>query len=74
MSGDTGPEQAGRFWKGTELRACGLTRDQLVAALLAGDPAVAVGVIDSDCIALNPQTLEPGEAELVLAAVRRALA
>ena len=53
---------------------CGLTRDQVVAALLAGDPAVAVGVIDADCIALNPQTVEPGEAELVLAALRRVLA
>jgi len=51
-----------------------LSRDQAVAALLAGDPAVAVGVIDDDCIALNPQTIEPGEAELVLAAVRRVLA
>jgi uncharacterized pyridoxal phosphate-dependent enzyme len=55
-------------------RACDLTRDQVVAALLAGDPAVAVGVIDADSIALNPQTIEPGEAELVLAALRRALA
>jgi L-seryl-tRNA(Ser) seleniumtransferase len=50
-----------------------LTRDQAVQALLAGDPAVAVGVVDDDCIALNPQTLEPGEAELVLAAVERVL-
>jgi hypothetical protein len=30
-------------------------------------------VIDTDCIALNPQTIEPGEAALVLAALRRAL-
>jgi len=52
---------------------CSLTRDQAVAALLAGDPAVAVGVVDVDCIALNPQTIEPGEAELVLAALRRVL-
>jgi hypothetical protein len=34
---------------------------------------VAVGVIDADCIALNPQTIEPGEAGLVLAALRRVL-
>jgi L-seryl-tRNA(Ser) seleniumtransferase len=52
---------------------CGRTRDQVVAALLAGEPAVAVGAIGEDRIALNPQTLEPGEAELVLAALRRAL-
>jgi hypothetical protein len=45
-----------------------------VATLLAGDPAVAVGVVDADGIALNPQTVEPGEEELVLAALRRVLA
>ena len=50
-----------------------LTRDQLVAALLAGDPPVAVGAVGDDAIALNPQTLEPGEERLVLAAIRRAL-
>jgi uncharacterized pyridoxal phosphate-dependent enzyme len=53
--------------------SCGRTRDQVVAALLAGDPSVAVGTIDADSIALNPQTIEPGEEELVLAAMRRAL-
>jgi uncharacterized pyridoxal phosphate-dependent enzyme len=54
--------------------ASGLTRDALVAALLAGDPAVAVGKVDGDAIALNPQTVEVGEEPLVLEAVRHALA
>src|SRR5262249_14744771 len=54
--------------------ACRLTRDQVVAALLAGNPAVVVGVIDDECIALNPQTVEPEETELVLMALRRVLA
>lgn len=53
--------------------AAAYTRDQLVAALLHGDPAVAVGIIGSDSIALNPQTIEPGEEQLVLAALRNAL-
>jgi L-seryl-tRNA(Ser) seleniumtransferase len=53
---------------------CGLTRDEFVSALLQGDPAVAVGVVGDDAIALNPQTVEPGEADLVLVALRRALA
>ena len=53
--------------------ACGVTRDALVVALLGGDPAVAVGVVDDDAIALNPQTVEPGEEFLVLAALRRTL-
>ncbi len=52
---------------------CGTTRDDLVAALLAGDPPVAVGVVGGDAIALNPQTVEPGEEILVLEALRRAL-
>src|SRR5215211_7480703 len=71
------PNEAGQPFGRAIIRfdpTCGLTRDQAVAALLAGDPTVAVGVIDADCIALNPQTIEPGEAELVLAALRRVLA
>jgi len=52
--------------------ACGLTRDQLVSALLKSDPAVAVGVVGDDAIALNPQTVEPGEEYLVLEALRLA--
>jgi seryl-tRNA(Sec) selenium transferase len=46
----------------------GWSRDELVAALWAGDPRIAVGVIGvgDDEIALNPQTLEPGEDAIVL--------
>jgi uncharacterized pyridoxal phosphate-dependent enzyme len=54
--------------------AGGVTRDALVAALLRGDPPVAVGLAPGDAIALNPQTVEPGEERLVLDALRRALA
>lgn len=53
---------------------CPLTRDAVVAALWAETPRVAVGVVGGDAIALNPQTLEPGEDEAVLAALRRVLA
>ena len=53
---------------------CKLTRDEVVAALWEGDPRVAVSPIDHDGIALNPQTLEPGEDEIVLKALRRVLA
>jgi L-seryl-tRNA(Ser) seleniumtransferase len=70
------PNEAGQPFGRAIVRigpASGRTRDQVAAALLADDPAVAVGVIDADCIALNPQTVEPGEAELALAALRRAL-
>ena len=54
--------------------AHGLTRDELVLALLQDDPAIAVGVVDGDAIALNPQTAEVGEERPVLEALQRALA
>jgi uncharacterized pyridoxal phosphate-dependent enzyme len=50
-------------------------RDSLVDALWEGDPRVAVGLVDDDphAIALNPQTIQPGEAEIVLRRVRECL-
>jgi uncharacterized pyridoxal phosphate-dependent enzyme len=50
-----------------------LTRDALVKRLWERDPRIAVSVAGTDAIALNPQTLQPGEAELVLAAIREAV-
>lgn len=53
----------------------GWTRDQLVAALWDGDPRIAVGTIGvrEDELALNPQTVEPGEDVVVLDALVRLL-
>lgn len=53
--------------------ASGHTRDDVIAALWDGDPRVAVSPNGDDAIALNPQTLEPGEDDIVLAALRHAL-
>ena len=53
--------------------ASALTRTALVAALWDANPRIAVSEVDSDAIALNPQTLEPGEDQLVLDALRRLL-
>jgi uncharacterized pyridoxal phosphate-dependent enzyme len=50
-----------------------LTRDEVVAALWDGEPRVAVGTDVEDAIALNPQTLEPGEDVEVLEALWRVL-
>lgn len=49
----------------------GWTRDRLIEALWDGDPRIAVGTygVPDDAIALNPQTLEPGEDEKVLQAL-----
>ncbi len=49
------------------------TRDELVDALWNENPRIAVAKIGDDAIALNPQTLEPGEDRLVLLAVQRLL-
>ena len=50
-----------------------LNQSQLIAALWAASPPIAVGAIGADAIALNPQTLEPGEDQIVLEALRRLL-
>lgn len=42
-----------------------LSRDQVIAALLAGDPAIEVGPVGQDGLYVNPQTLEPGEERLI---------
>jgi hypothetical protein len=53
----------------------GWTRDRLIAALWDGEPRIAVGTIGvrEDEIALNPQTIEPGEDVVVLDALVRLL-
>ena len=53
--------------------AARLGQKELIAALWEAEPRIAVGQIEPDAIALNPQTLEPGEDQIVLDAVRRLL-
>ncbi|MBT2230397.1 hypothetical protein [Nonomuraea sp. NEAU-A123] len=57
------------------LTTSGWSRDGLVQALWDGDPRIAVGVsgVPDDAIALNPQTIEPGEDLAVLDALVRHL-
>ncbi len=50
-----------------------LGRDALHDALWDRDPRIAVSKVGEHQIALNPQTLEPGEPEIVLAAIRELL-
>jgi uncharacterized pyridoxal phosphate-dependent enzyme len=52
---------------------CPCTRDEIVRQLWDGDPRVAVGLVGDDAIALNAQTLSPGEDELVLERLRALL-
>lgn len=51
----------------------GVCRDEVAAALWEGMPRVAVASIGDDTIALNPQTLEPGEDAIVLVRLREIL-
>jgi L-seryl-tRNA(Ser) seleniumtransferase len=50
---------------------CPLSRDEIVTALYDLTPRIAVSPIGKDGIALNPQCLEAGEAELVAAGIKR---
>ncbi|MBX3071431.1 MAG: aminotransferase class V-fold PLP-dependent enzyme [Thermomicrobiales bacterium] len=62
------PHSRAMVWVGPDAR---LTRDAAVDALWDLDPRIAVNAVDDDGIALNPQTLESGEEEVVLASVRQ---
>jgi len=52
-----------------------INRDDLIKALWECNPRIAVGTtgVDGSAIALNPQTVEVGEAETVLASLRTVL-
>ncbi|MER7245112.1 hypothetical protein [Kribbella sp. NPDC000426] len=68
------PSEAGQPHSRAVLRLPG-TRDEVIKKLWDGDPRIAVGTfgLPDDAIALNPQTLQPGEADLVLQALRTIL-
>jgi L-seryl-tRNA(Ser) seleniumtransferase len=69
------PSEAGQPHSRAVLRLPG-TRDEVIKQLWDGDPRIAVGTfgLPDDAIALNPQTLQPGEDKLVLDALFRILA
>jgi uncharacterized pyridoxal phosphate-dependent enzyme len=70
------PSEAGQPHSRAILRLtpeAALTRNDLVAALWDGEPRIAVSEVGDDAIALNPQTLEPGEDQIVLDALRSVL-
>jgi L-seryl-tRNA(Ser) seleniumtransferase len=50
-----------------------ISRDDLVRTLWDGDPRIAVGVVGENTFALNPQTIQEPEVQVVLQAVRAAL-
>jgi L-seryl-tRNA(Ser) seleniumtransferase len=68
------PSEAGQPHSRAVLRLA-RDRDEIVQELWDGDPRIAVGTfrLPDDAIALNPQTLQPGEHKLVLDALLRIL-
>ncbi|GAA1579366.1 hypothetical protein GCM10009804_39930 [Kribbella hippodromi] len=68
------PSEAGQPHSRAVLRLV-RDRDEIVQALWDGDPRISVGTygLPADAIALNPQTLQPGEEKVVLDAVVRLL-
>ncbi|MGZ0147220.1 aminotransferase class V-fold PLP-dependent enzyme [Kribbella sp. WER1] len=68
------PSEAGQPHSRAVLRL--RDRDAVLKALWDGTPRISVGTygLPDDAIALNPQTLEPGEEHLVLEALLRVLA
>ena len=68
------PSEAGQPHSRAVLRLPG-TRDEVIKQLWDGNPRIAVGTfgLPDDAIALNPQTLQPGEPELVLQALHTIL-
>jgi L-seryl-tRNA(Ser) seleniumtransferase len=68
------PSEAGQPHSRAVLRLT-KDRDEVVQQLFEGDPRVSVGTygLPDDAIALNPQTLRPGEEKVVLDALVRLL-
>ncbi|GAB3928729.1 aminotransferase class V-fold PLP-dependent enzyme [Kribbella albertanoniae] len=69
------PSEAGQPHGRAVLRFTNRSRQQVVDALWDGEPRIAVGtfgVADNE-LALNPQTLEPGEDQVVLDTLRKLL-
>ena len=71
------PSEAGQPMPRALLRldtaALGRSGAQVRAALMAGDPGVAVSAAGEDGLNVNPQTLEPGEERIVIQRLREAL-
>jgi L-seryl-tRNA(Ser) seleniumtransferase len=72
------PSEAGQPMPRAELifdeGKLGLRRDDLLARLLAGDPAISLAAAGSSGIYINPQTLQPGEEKIIITRIQEILA
>jgi D-glucosaminate-6-phosphate ammonia-lyase len=72
------PSEAGQPMPRAEVvldeAAVGMTRDQLLAALRAGEPSIALAAFGASGVFVNPQTLQPGQERIVVRRLRELLA
>jgi D-glucosaminate-6-phosphate ammonia-lyase len=71
------PNEAGQPMPRAELlldqAALGISRDALLERLMAGDPAVSLAASSANGIYINPQTLTPGEVDIVIERIQAIL-
>jgi len=72
------PSEAGQPMPRAEIvfdeAALGLTRDEVLAQLRSGKPSIALAAAGKSGVYLNPQTLQPGEVETVVARIKEIIA
>ncbi|CAA9285000.1 MAG: D-Glucosaminate-6-phosphate ammonia-lyase [uncultured Chloroflexi bacterium] len=70
------PNEAGQPFPRAVVRLASdapLARDELQAKLLAHDPPIELSSAEADGVYVNPQTLDPGQEEIVVGAIRQAV-
>jgi len=67
------PSEAGQPMPRAELILTGGGRDELLRQLQAGDPVMMLAASGADGLFLNPQTLQEGEEELIVARIKQIL-
>jgi len=69
------PSEAGQPMPRAEIafeeEALGLTRDEILGQLRKGRPSIAVAAAGKGGVYLNPQTLQPGEVETIVARLKQ---
>jgi uncharacterized pyridoxal phosphate-dependent enzyme len=71
------PSEAGQPMPRAEITfdegAVGLTRDEILAQLRSGKPSIALAAAGKSGVYLNPQTLQSGETEIIVARLKQIL-
>ena len=69
------PSEAGQPMPRAEITfdegALGLTRDEILAQLRTGRPSIALAAAGTSRVYLNPQTLQPGQVEIIVTRIKQ---